>query len=146
MNFVKAPLEELYHDHIRSECLELKKPLNEWSRKTQVKINLNNEYQIDSEEEELISELDFESGNSSVCSIDDSETEREEICTIIEKEENQPKRTSLNLENLIQPLESKIKPYNLWKDLQVIIKGKILEEEEGSSNFKEIKEPISLVK
>ena len=34
----------------------------------------------------------------------------------------------------------------MWKDLQVIIKGKILEEEEGSSNSKEIKEPISLVK
>ena len=55
MNFVKAPLEELYHDHIRSECLELKKPLNEQSRKTQEKINLINEYQVGSEEEELTS-------------------------------------------------------------------------------------------
>ena len=36
---------------------------------------------------------------------------------IIEKEENKPKKTSLNLENLVQPLESQIKPYNLWKDL-----------------------------
>ena len=58
---------------------------------------------------------------------------------IIEKEENQPKKTSLNLENLVQPLESQIKPYNMWKYLQIIIKGK----EEGSSNSKEIKEPIS---
>ena len=58
---------------------------------------------------------------------------------IIEKEENQPKKTSLNLENLIQPLESKIKPYNMWKDLQIIIKVKISEEEEGNSNPKEIK-------
>ena len=58
---------------------------------------------------------------------------------IIEKEENQPKKTSLNLENLIQPLESKIKPYNMWKDLQIIIKVKISEEEEGHSNPKEIK-------
>ena len=47
--------------HIRLECPELKKPLNERNRKTQVKINLINEYQLDSEEEELISELDFES-------------------------------------------------------------------------------------
>ena len=58
---------------------------------------------------------------------------------IIEKEENQPKKTSLNLENLIQPIESKIKPYNMWKDLQIIIKVKISEEEEGNSNPKEIK-------
>ena len=39
--------------------------------------NLINKYQVDSEEEELISELDFESENSSVYSIDDSETKRE---------------------------------------------------------------------
>ena len=63
---------------------------------------------------------------------------------IIEKKENQSKKTPLNLENLVQPLESKIKPYNIWKDLQIIIKGKISEEEEGScSNPKEIKEPLN---
>ena len=125
--------------HIRPKCPELKKPLKERSRKTQVKINLINEYHVDSEEEELISELDFESENSSVYSIDDSETEKEEICMIIEKEENQPKKTPLNLEKLVQPLESKIKPYNILKVLQIIIKGKISEEEEGScSNPKEI--------
>ena len=33
---------------------------------TQVKINLINKYQVDSEEEELINELDFESENLSV--------------------------------------------------------------------------------
>ena len=132
--------------HIRPECPELKKPLNERSRKTQVKINLINEYKIDSEKEELISELDFESENSSVYSIDDSETEKEEICMIIEKEKNQPKKTPLNLDYLVQPLESKVKPYNMWKDLQIIIKEKISEKEEDSSNSKEIKEPISLVK
>ena len=49
-------------------------------------------------------------------SLDDSETEREEICMIMAKEENQPKKTPLNLENLLQPLESKINPYNMWKD------------------------------
>ena len=65
---------------------------------------------------------------------------------IIEKEENQPKKTSLNLEKLAQPLESKIKTYNMWKDLQIIIKGKISEEEENNSNSKEIKELISPVK
>ena len=65
---------------------------------------------------------------------------------IIEKEENQSKKTPLNLENLVQPLESKIKPYNMWKDSQIIIKGKISKEEEGSSNPKKIKEPISHVK
>ena len=47
--------------HIRPECPELKKLLNEWSRKTQAKINLINEYQVDSQEEELISKLDIES-------------------------------------------------------------------------------------
>ena len=31
----------------------------------------------------------------------------------------------------------------MWKDLQIIIKGNISEEEEGSSNPKEIKEPVS---
>ena len=135
-----------HEGHIRPECLELKKPSNEQNRKTQAKINLINEYLVDSEEEELISELDFESENSSVCSIDDSETERKEMCMIIEKEENQPKKTSLNLEKLIQPLESKIKPYNMWKDLKIIIKGKISKEEEGNSNSKEIKESINPVK
>ena len=58
---------------------------------------------------------------------------------IIEEEKNQSKKTSLNLENLVQPLESKIKPYNLWKDLQIIIKGKISKEDEGNSTSKEIK-------
>ena len=65
---------------------------------------------------------------------------------IIEKEENQPKKTPLNLENLVLSLECKINSYSLWKDLQIIIKGKILEEEEGNPNSKEIKEPISPVK
>ena len=65
---------------------------------------------------------------------------------IIEKEENQPKKTPLNLDYLVQPLESKVKPYNMWKDLQIIIKEKISEEEQGSSNSKEIKEPISPIK
>ena len=62
---------------IRLECPEIKIPLKERNRKTQVKIYLINEYQVDSEEEELISELDFESENSSVYSIDDSETKIE---------------------------------------------------------------------
>ena len=132
--------------HIRPECSELKKLLNERSRKTQVKINLINEYQVDSEEEELITELDFESKNSSVYIIDDRKAKKEEICMIIEKEENQSKKTPLNLENLVQPLESKIKPYNMWKYLQIIIKRKISKEEEGSSNPKEIKELISPIK
>ena len=65
---------------------------------------------------------------------------------IIGKKENQPKKTSLNLEKLVQPLESKIKPYNLWKDLQIIIQWKISKEEEDNSNSKEIKELVSLVK
>ena len=62
---------------------------------------------------------------------------------IIENEENQPKKPPLNLENLVQPLESKIKPYNMWKDLQIIIKGKFSEKEEGNSNHKEINKLIS---
>ena len=111
--------------HIRPECPKLKKPSNERNRKTQVKINLINKYKVDSEEE-LISELDFESENLSVYNLDDSEIEREEICMIIEKKENQPKKIPFNLENLFQPLEMKIIPYNIWKDLQIIIKGKKL--------------------
>ena len=55
---------------------------------------------------------------------------------IIEEEKNQSKKNSLNLENLVQPLESKIKPYNMWKDLQIIIKRKILEEEEVNLTLK----------
>ena len=34
----------------------------------------------------------------------------------------------------------------MWKDLQIIIKGKFSEKEEGNSNHKEIKEPISPIK
>ena len=34
----------------------------------------------------------------------------------------------------------------MWKDLQIIIKGKISEEDEGSSNSKEIKELMSTIK
>ena len=65
---------------------------------------------------------------------------------IIEKEENQHKKTSLNLEKLVQSLEIKRKPYNLCKDLQIIIKGKISKEDEDNSNSKEIKEPINPIK
>ena len=84
--------------------------------------------------------------NSNVYSVEDSETKKEEICMIIEKEENQHKKTSLNLEKLVQSLESKRKPYNLCRDLQIIIKGKISKKEEDNPNSKEIKEPISPVK
>ena len=85
--------------------------------------------------------------NSNVYSVEDSETKKEEICMIIEKEENQAKKTPLNLENLVQPLEIKIKPYNIWKDLQIIIKGKISKEEEDScSKPKDTEEPKSLIK
>ena len=57
--------------HIKLECPELKKLLNERNKKTQVKINLIKEYEIDSEDEEIISELDFVSDNSSIYSLDD---------------------------------------------------------------------------
>ena len=57
--------------HIKPKCSELKKLPNEQNRKTQVKINLINEYEINSEDEELITELDFESDNSIVYSLDD---------------------------------------------------------------------------
>ena len=62
---------------------------------------------------------------------------------IIEKEENQPKKTPLNLENLVLSLECKINSYSLWKDLQIIIKGKILEENEDNLNSNEVKELIN---
>ena len=57
--------------HIKPECSELKKLPNERNRKTQIKINLIKEYEINGENEELISELDFESDNSSIYSLDD---------------------------------------------------------------------------
>ena len=44
--------------------------------------------------------------------LNDNETEEEEICKIREKEENQLMKTSLNLENLVEHLESKVNPYN----------------------------------
>ena len=78
-----------------------------------MKTNLINEYQVDSEDKEFISKLDFENKNSNVYSLDNSETERDEICMIIENEENQPKKTPLNLENLVQHLENKLNPCNL---------------------------------
>ena len=98
-------------DLIRSECPKLKKLLNKQG-KIQVKINLIREHQINSKEKELISELDFESENSNVYCLNDNETEEEEICKIREKEENQLMKTSLNLENLVEHLESKVNPYN----------------------------------
>ena len=65
---------------------------------------------------------------------------------IIGKEENQHKKTSLNLEKLVQSLESKRKLYNLCRDLQIIIKGKISKKEEDNPNSKEIKELITPIK
>ena len=53
---------------------------------------------------------------------------------IIENEENQPKKTTLNLENLVQHLENKLNPCNLQKYLQIIIKRKILMEKKNNSN------------
>ena len=57
--------------HIKPECPELKKLTNERNRKTQIKINLIKEYEINSDNEELISELDFESDYSSIYSLED---------------------------------------------------------------------------
>ena len=57
--------------HIKPECPKHKKFPNERNRKTQVKINLIKEYEIDSKDEEIISELDFESDNPSIYSLDD---------------------------------------------------------------------------
>ena len=53
---------------------------------------------------------------------------------IIENEENQPKKTPLNLENLVQHFKNNLNPYNLRKDLQIIIKGKIPIEKKNNSN------------
>ena len=81
-----------------------------------------------------MSELDFEIDNSSVYSLDDSENERDEICMIIESKENQPRKIPLNLKNLVQPLESQINLYNIWKDLQKVIKEKNSVEKKTNSN------------
>ena len=57
--------------HTQLYPLPIKKLPNEQNRKTQIKINLIKEYEINSDNEELISELDFESDNSSIYSLDD---------------------------------------------------------------------------
>ena len=53
---------------------------------------------------------------------------------IIENKENQPRKIPLNLKNLVQPLESQINLYNIWKDLQKVIKEKNSVEKKTNSN------------
>lgn len=62
---------------------------NEQSGKTLAKISLIEEHWIDSEEEELISELGFEIENSSVYDLNyNGEFKEEESFMIIEREED----------------------------------------------------------
>lgn len=62
---------------------------NEQSGKTLAKISLIEEHWIDSEEEELISELGFEIENSSVYDLNyNGESKEEESFMIIEREED----------------------------------------------------------
>ena len=67
--------------------------------------------------------------------------------SFIEHEENQPRdKILLELEKLVQPLESKINPYNIWKDLQTIIEKSHLEIKTNNSSTEETKkekEPIN---
>ena len=62
---------------------------NEQSGKTLAKISLIEEHWIDSDEEELISELGFEIENSSVYDLNyNGESKEEESFMIIEREED----------------------------------------------------------
>ena len=61
---------------------------------------------------------------------------------IIEENEtrNQPReKILLELEKLVQPLESKINSYNVWKHLQTIIEKTHLEIKTNNSSTKEPK-------
>ena len=104
----------------KPECLKRKKlPINR-NKKTQLKINLINEYQLDSEDEKLISELDFEIDNSSIYILKSEADNQETIYMVLEQEQNQPqKEMIINQEKLIKPLKSKLNPNNFWKDLHV---------------------------
>ena len=74
-----------------------------------------------------------------------------EIIEVIKQEENEPKnkprnKTLLELEKLVQPLESKINLYNIEKDLQTTIETNHLEIKTNNSGTKETqkeKEPIN---
>ena len=75
---------------------------------------------IKPQENEPNSKLDFESDNS----LNEEEEER----NFIKQEENEPRnKTFLQLEKLVQPLEIKINPYNILKDLKTIIEKTHLE-------------------
>ena len=68
-----------------------------------------------------------------------------------EKEENESKhkprnKTPLDLEKLVQPLKSKVNPYNIWKDLTTIIGKTYIEVKPNNLGDKETQkeeEPIN---
>ena len=61
-----------------------------------------------------------------------------------EKEENKPKnKTPLDLEKLVQPLESKVNPYNIWKDLKTIIGKTYIEDKTNNKETQTEEEPIN---
>ena len=68
-----------------------------------------------------------------------------------EKEENESKnkprnKTPLDLEKLVQPLKSKVNPYNIWKDLTTILGKTYIEVKTNNLGDKEIQkeeEPIN---
>ena len=68
-----------------------------------------------------------------------------------EQEENELKKkprnkTPLDLEKLVQPLESKINPYNIWKDLTTIIGKTYIEVKTNNLGVRETQkeeEPIN---
>ena len=80
--------------------------------------------------------------------------EEEKERNYLKQEENESKnkprnKTPSNLEKLVQPLESKINPYNIWKDLKTIIGKTHLEIETNNLSAKETQkeeEPINSLK
>ena len=85
-------------------------------------------------------------------SLNSEEEEKER--NYLKQEENESKnkprnKTHLNLEKLVQPLESKINPYTIWKDLKTIIGKTHLEIETNNLSAKETQkenEPINSLK
>ena len=108
---------------------------------------------IKPKENEPSSKLEFfEVENLDENSLNNEDEEKER--NYLKQEENESKnklrnKTPLDLEKLVQPLESKINPNNIWKDLKTIIGKTHLEIETNNLSAKETQkeeEPIISLK
>ena len=96
---------------------------------------------IKPKENEPISKLElFESENLEF--FNENSLNNKEERNSLKQEENESKnkprnKTLLHLEKLVQPLESKINPYNIWKYLKTIIEKTHLEIETNNLSAEE---------